>query len=198
MKISVLTRVPLALVYLRFLLAPVMLLLAVYQPLPAAFAVCLVAAFLSDFLDGVIARRLGVATTDLRRLDSCADTVFWLAALAAAWIRYPQVIHEHWLPMLSLLLLEALRNLLDLIKFRREASYHMWSAKLWALTLFLAFVMLLAVGEASPWVSIAIAVGLLSDMEGLLISLVLTRWQHDVPTLAHVWRLRTHPSVDRR
>lgn len=89
MPAAILERLPLALVCLRFMLAPVVLLLAAYHPEPAAFAVCLAAAFLSDFLDGVIARRLGVATPGLRRLDSCADTAFCLAALAAAPGSYP-------------------------------------------------------------------------------------------------------------
>ncbi len=198
MPTAVLNRLPLALVCLRFLLAPVMLLLAVYWPLPMAFALCLAAALLSDFLDGVIARRLGIATAGLRRLDSCADTVFWLAALMAVWMRYPQVVQEYRFPLLALLLLEAVRYILDFLKFRREASYHMWSAKLWSLALFLAFVMVLVAGQASPWVGIAIGLGLVSDAEGLLISLVLPRWQHDVPTLVHAWRHRTHPSTDDR
>src|SRR5215469_1986808 len=39
---------------------------------------------LSDIFDGIIARRLGVATSRLRRADSLADVIFWLAVLAAA------------------------------------------------------------------------------------------------------------------
>jgi CDP-diacylglycerol--glycerol-3-phosphate 3-phosphatidyltransferase len=45
----------------------------------------LVAGFLSDAYDGILARRLGVATESLRRLDSLADTLFYAAALAVAW-----------------------------------------------------------------------------------------------------------------
>jgi hypothetical protein len=39
---------------LRALLAPVVMLLSLFAPLPQAFAVCLVAAFLSDIFDGAI------------------------------------------------------------------------------------------------------------------------------------------------
>ena len=36
--------------------------------------------FLSDIFDGVMARRLGIATATLRRLDSVADAPFYVAA----------------------------------------------------------------------------------------------------------------------
>ena len=59
-------------------------LLALYLPSPSGFGLCLIAAFLSDVFDGILARRLGVATPTLRRLDSIADSVFYLAAVFAA------------------------------------------------------------------------------------------------------------------
>src|SRR6266853_6691870 len=68
--------VPAMLTGLRVMLAPVMLLLAWYDPRPPAFAVCLTLAFLSDVFDGILARRLNVATPGLRRVDSIADSVF--------------------------------------------------------------------------------------------------------------------------
>ena len=35
-----------------------------------------------------------------------------------------------------------------------------------------------------------IAVGVYNEVEGLLASLVLPAWHHDVPTLWHAWALR--------
>src|ERR1700686_4057943 len=84
-KISAKSTAPLLLTGLRAMLAPVMLLLAWYHPRPLAFAVCLILAFLSDVFDGILARRLNVATPGLRRLDSIADSVFYVAALLATW-----------------------------------------------------------------------------------------------------------------
>lgn len=196
---AMLHRLPLALVLSRILLlTPAMLLLAYYRPIPWAFAVCLAAAFLSDFFDGVIARHLGVATAGLRRLDSLADTVFCLAAVSVVWWLHPTVIRAYAAPLILLLALELLRYALDILKFHREASYHMWSSKLWGLSLFLAFFMLLVVGQAVPWVGLAIILGIVSDVEGLLISLVLPVWRHDVPSLVHAWRIKAHLSADSR
>lgn len=183
-------KLPLALTAFRALLAPVVVLLSLFAPLPPAFAVCLVAAFLSDIWDGVLARRLGIATANLRRLDSVADTLFYAACVFAAWHLYPAAIARHLGSLAVLATLEVMRYALDFLKFRREASYHMWSSKVWGIALFLGFFGLLVLGSSGVALSGAIYVGIFADLEGLLISLALRRWQADVPTLVHALRVR--------
>jgi phosphatidylglycerophosphate synthase len=183
-------QVPLYLTALRALLAQVVVLLAIFYPSPAAFGLCLVLAFLSDVFDGILARRLGIATPTLRRLDSLADTVFYVAAVFAAWHLHPAVIQEHKSELLALGSLELARYAFDWVKFRREASYHMWSSKLWGLALFAGFFALLTLGISGLPVTIAIYTGIVADVEGIAISLVLRQWRTDVPTLVHALRLR--------
>jgi phosphatidylglycerophosphate synthase len=185
-----LRHLPLSLTLLRALLAPVVVVLALAWPNGAAFGACLVAAFLSDVFDGIIARRLGVATATLRRLDSVADSLFYVAALFAAWQLQPQALLAHRTGLVPLVALEAARYAYDLRKFGREASYHMWSSKLWGIALFAGFFSLLALGQSGWPVAAAIWVGVVADLEGLAISVVLPRWTHDVPSLVHAWRLR--------
>jgi phosphatidylglycerophosphate synthase len=181
---------PILLTALRALLAPVVVSLSLFAPLPPAFAICLIAALLSDIFDGVLARRLGIATANLRRLDSVADTVFYAACVFAAWHLYPAAIDRHVESLVALIALEAIRYIADFLKFRREASYHMWSSKLWGIALFVGFFSLLVFGSNGVAVSCAIYVGIAADIEGLVISFVLPRWQADVPTLLHALRLR--------
>ena len=183
-------QLPLALTLLRAALAPVMALLAMFRPEPTAFVLCLVAAFLSDVFDGVIARRLGIATPGLRRLDSLADSLFYAAALFAAWQLHPEVLVAHRLGLGLLLALEALRYGFDFWKFRREASYHLWSSKLWGIALFVAFLLLLGFGSGGFAIGVAIALGVVADLEGLAISMLLREWKNDVPSLVHALRLR--------
>ncbi|MET0383413.1 MAG: CDP-alcohol phosphatidyltransferase family protein [Burkholderiaceae bacterium] len=187
---SGLVALPFALTALRALLAPAMVSLAVVWPSHPAFGACLVAAFLSDVFDGVIARRLGIATANLRRFDSIADTLFYAGASFAAWHLEPQALLDHRTALVLLVLLEISRYAFDLIKFKREASYHMWSSKLWGLALFVGFFSLLALGRSGWAVTAAIWLGLVADIEGLAISAVLTRWTNDVPSIAHAIRLR--------
>ena len=185
-----LARVPIALTGLRALLGPVVVLLALFFPDRALLGACLVLAFVSDVLDGVVARRLGVATPGLRRLDSIADSVFYLGALVAAWRLHPSVILGYLPELLVLGGLEVARLVLDMAKFGREASYHAWSAKLWGILLFLGFFALLALGSPSLWFTLAIYAGIVADIDGLAISLLLREWRTDVPSFVHALRLR--------
>jgi CDP-diacylglycerol--glycerol-3-phosphate 3-phosphatidyltransferase len=182
---------PLALTALCAALAPVVVLLALWlPPARAAFGLCLVLAFFSDVFDGILARRLGVATATLRRLDSIADTVFYVAATFAVWTLHPSALRERWLPLAGLVVLEAARYAFDLLKFGREASYHMWSSKLWGVALFAGFFSLLALGADNALVDAAVWVGLAADLEGLAISVVMRSWRSDVPSVVHAIRLR--------
>jgi CDP-diacylglycerol--glycerol-3-phosphate 3-phosphatidyltransferase len=153
------------------------------------FAICLVAAFVSDIFDGVIARRLGIATPSLRRLDSVADSLFYVSATFAVWLLDPQAITSRLSLLGVLIALELARYAFDFFKFRREASYHMWSSKLWGLALFVAFMSLLAFDADNVLVTAAVVLGILCDIEGLAISIVLKRWQSDVPNFAAAARL---------
>ncbi|MBS0380762.1 MAG: CDP-alcohol phosphatidyltransferase family protein [Proteobacteria bacterium] len=183
-------RLPLLLTLVRAATAPLMVVLALWRPWPAAFGVCLVIALVTDIFDGILARRLGVATANLRRLDSIVDTLFYGCATFALWHLYPQVLRSRWVPLAILLGLELLRYGFDLLKFGREASYHMWSSKAWGLALFIAFFSALALGLDNALIDFAIWLGILADLEGLAISLVLKHWRRDVPSIVHALRLR--------
>jgi phosphatidylglycerophosphate synthase len=181
---------PLLLTVLRAVLAPVMVLLAWYYPRPLAFAVCLILAFLSDVFDGILARRFNVATPGLRRLDSIADSVFYVAALLAAWHLHASELWDYLPALVVLAAIEMARYGFDLLKFRREAAYHLWSSKLWGICLFVGFFSLLVLERGGLFVAVPIYVGILVDFEGLAVSFVLCEWKSDVPSIVHAWRLR--------
>jgi phosphatidylglycerophosphate synthase len=186
---------PWLLVVGRALAGPVILLAAgAGVPGPVLVAI-LVAAILSDILDGVIARRRGVATESLRRADSIADTIFYLSALGALVVRAPPLLQEHALGIGAVLVLELARLAVELRKFGRQAAYHMWSAKLWGVTLFLGFSEALLRGAAGPLFQLAIVVGIVTDLEGLAASIILRRWRHDVPSIWHAVLLARSPAV---
>src|SRR5262249_47494534 len=98
---------PLTLTGLRLLLAPAVVWLAYPWPSRPASVGCRTAGLLSDVFDGVLARRLGVATAALRRLDSAADVVFYLAVLWSAAVVYPEVVWAYTPGFAALLGLEA-------------------------------------------------------------------------------------------
>lgn len=182
--------IPIILTASRGLLAPVVVLLAVFHRSKPAFGACLIFAFVSDIFDGIIARRMNVATPNLRRLDSITDTIFYLCTAFAAWHLYPSAVEQHLTALIVLGVLEVARYVFDLRKFGREASYHMWSSKLWGIALFCGLFSLLALGSAGIAVAAAIYLGIIADIEGLAISVILREWESDIPTFAHAYQRR--------
>lgn len=181
---------PLLLVTLRLLLGPAVVFLALTHRRGLWLVIAIVLALLSDIYDGRIARHYGVATEALRRYDSICDTIFYLSVAVSAWIveRAALVAVAKWL--IAVATLEVIRYVFDFVKFRREASYHMWSAKLWGLFLAFSSCALLGWGIGGMLLKMALIIGIVSDFEGLAISMVLQRWAHDVPTIFHALRLR--------
>jgi len=175
---------------LRLLLAPVLVWL-VYASAPGVvFAGVVLVAFGSDYFDGVIARRLGVASAELRHFDSRADLVFYATAAWAVWRLHPDVVRSVAVPGLIVIGLDVVRHIFDFAKFGRDVAYHAWSSKVWGLSLALALVLLMGLGVSQPFVGITVILGLIAQIEGLLISVALPVWTHDVPTLIHALRIR--------
>jgi CDP-diacylglycerol--glycerol-3-phosphate 3-phosphatidyltransferase len=179
---------------LRLLLAPVLVWL-VYAGAPGVvFAGVVLVAFVSDYFDGVIARRLGVASAELRHFDSRADLVFYATAAWAVWRLHPDIVRSVAIPALVVVGLDVVRHIFDFAKFGKDVAYHAWSSKVWGLSLALALVLLTGFGISQPFVGITIILGLIAQIEGLLISVALPVWTHDVPTLIHALRIRNAPA----
>ncbi|HEX2781282.1 MAG TPA: CDP-alcohol phosphatidyltransferase family protein [Gemmatimonadaceae bacterium] len=179
----------LALTLLRLALAPVAVALGLTRAPGWTMAVTLVAGFVSDVLDGVVARRTGTATAALRRLDSVVDTVFYLGVAAAAWLLYRDAIRPV-LPWIGAVVgTELLTNAVSWLRFRREASYHSLTARVFGFCLFGAMLVLFLSGSAALIVP-AVVVGLLSHAENLAITFTLPEWRHDVYSIFVAMRLR--------
>ena len=184
-----LEKLPRYLVLFRFVLGPVIVFAYFLDAQPYIYGLILTFGFLSDYFDGVIARRLGVSTSDLRSLDSWADTTFYMCVFAVALSLYHSLLDDYWVAIAVLITLEVIRHVYDRVKYGRSASYHMWSAKFWGLCLYLAFMQLLVFGETQYVFMLAIVVGIISDLEGLFASIVLSSWKADVPSLYHAIKL---------
>jgi CDP-diacylglycerol--glycerol-3-phosphate 3-phosphatidyltransferase len=183
-------RVPAGLVTLRAVLGPAIVAACLGGRSRYWLLGMLVAAFLSDIFDGVLARRLGVATAGLRLADSVVDIFFYFCVGVACLVAFPGVWREHHAGILLVAGLEAGRWGFDLAKYGKIAAYHMWSAKLWGILLFLGCGEVFLRGAPRALFTAMIAVGIYNEVEGLLASLLLPAWHHDVPSLWHAWVLR--------
>lgn len=174
----------------RVLFAPLVLWLALTGRLGWLISVCIVLEVILDIFDGIVARSFGVATPILRRMDSVVDTIFYLTILFCAWTLHAAELRRRSILLASLLFLEVFRYVFDYLKFHREAAYHMWSSKAWGLVLGAAVIALLGFNIAGWLLSTALLVGILCDIEGLLVSALLYESVEDVPHLFRALKLR--------
>jgi CDP-diacylglycerol--glycerol-3-phosphate 3-phosphatidyltransferase len=174
----------------RLFLAPVILWVSWDGTAGWPYVLCLALAFISDYYDGVVARHFGVVTPALRRLDTLVDTIFYICAIIAVWFVHEEVIRHYGWGIALVAGLELGRMVTDQLKFGKQASYHMWSAKLWGIFLLIGLVWLMGFAQDNWFVWLSVWWGVMAEIEGLLTSLVLPRWTHDVPTIVHAWRIR--------
>jgi phosphatidylglycerophosphate synthase len=176
---------PAALVAFRALVSPLLVWDAWDGMVTGWFLAAFIAAFLSDVLDGMIARRLGVSTSRLRYADTWADITLYLAVLLSAWLTHKATLMALGWPFALLLASTAASWGVDLLKYGRLSSYHPWSAKAWGVTLAIAIVALFGWSYTGWAMWLMMGVGVLSNLECIAMSLVLPRWTHDVPSIIH-------------
>ena len=180
--------VPRLLIYTRLACAPLVLFAAFAGWSGISLMVIAAVALLTDYFDGVIARQLRIDTAALRHFDSQADTVFYFAAGIALFVRFPGAWHAFRYGIGALVLVELGRMIFEWRKFGRPAAYHMWSAKLWGVSMLAGFIEV-ALGGGGRFLFAAIALGYLTNIEGLVASIVLREPHHDVATAWHAIRI---------
>ena len=183
------TKVPAALIMIRAICGPALVAAAAAGSSPWLLSSLVTVAFVSDVFDGIIARRLGVATELLRRADTIVDTAFYACAVIALLLWAPSVLGAHLVGLGLIVSLELVRWAIERRRYGRLAAYHMWSAKAWGITLWLGFCEAFLTGQPGPLMQAAVVMGVLADCEGLTASLVLSSWQHDIRTVWHAARL---------
>jgi CDP-diacylglycerol--glycerol-3-phosphate 3-phosphatidyltransferase len=145
-------------------------------------------AFVTDYLDGMVARAFGTATPALRKADSAADTLFHLALFWFICRHHPDEIRRDWTAIAMYLLSAAVWYTLDAIRWHRLAGFHAYSAKLFSVLLLLWIVQLLRGGKTGPLLAIALVTGTLSNIECAVISLRLDKDQSDVSSIFKLMR----------
>lgn len=183
-------RLPAFLIFFRFALGPGIVLLGFCFPNGVLLVSCIGLALLSDIFDGGLARRWHVDTETLRRWDTRADTFFYICVLLVAMLRYPAAFERRWILLASLAIAEAAQHIFAAIKYGRHASYHSVLSKIWGLMMATAMCALLGFGLDNWFLDLTLAWGVLCNLQGLAMSLMLPTWHKDVPTLFHAARIR--------
>ena len=184
-------QLPRLLIFFRAAAALVILAFPLLDPGARLVLVAIIwAGLLSDILDGMVARRAGLDTDNLRRLDSAVDVLFWLSVLSTALWLEPGALQPWSLWLLGLIFGEGLIYAVNRIRFRRGSATHAWSAKLFGLALLAGFSELFLTGATGTLFVGMIVTGYLALLDVLAIALILPHWARDVPSLYHAIRMR--------
>jgi cardiolipin synthase len=182
---------PNALTAFRFVCAPVLLALA-YQGYAAAFLLLLAAAFLSDALDGIIARLTNQVTHFGAVLDSWADMITYLTVATASWWLWPEMVRREALYVAMIIASYLLPAAAGLIKYGTFTSYHTLGVKLAAVAVGTAYYLLFLGGPAWPF-RMSSGVCVLAAVEEIAITAVSQGLQSNVRSIWDVMRQQRPP-----
>lgn len=184
--------IPYLLIATRIILAPIILLLAYFKGAESRFLILFLMYFglLTDIFDGIIARKVGVSSEKLRRLDSQTDLVFWLSLGFASYFLNAELIKNEWKGVALIFVMEALCYIISWLKFGKETCTHAFLSKMWGLSLLIAFTCLIGFQQAGWTFYLTVILGFVSHIDVILIILILPKWQYDVPSSYHAWKIK--------
>ncbi|WP_456312867.1 CDP-alcohol phosphatidyltransferase family protein [Pseudomonas shirazensis] len=191
--------IPILLIVFRFLMGPILITLTYNfgNEIRKELILLVFLGLLSDIFDGIIARRLGISSEKLRRMDSQTDLVFWLCVAWCSWILNPEIIIENAYSIAVIFIMEVLTYVFSFMKFRKETCTHAILSKLWGVILLLAFVSMIGFGHAGIPFFLAVFFGIVGHIDVYLIIYFLPKWTHDVPSSYHAYLIREGKSIKR-
>jgi phosphatidylglycerophosphate synthase len=164
---------PNALTRARLAALPVLWVVALFQQ-PAALAVGTAAAAATDVADGILARRLGVASEKGGALDSLADHLLSISLLAWLLIFRPEFFREQLGPLLAWFAFALCVLAAGWVRHRQMVNLHLYSAKAAGTVGYVFGILLLFGGGYSPaFFAFTMALLWIAGAESLLV--ILTR-----------------------
>lgn len=167
-------------------LAPVLLLLAWFQA-GQIFIIVLALAYVSDAVDGPIARRFGQESPIGPGLDTWADVAIYLSVPLGAWWLWPELFMREILYFVIIIASIIFPLLAGLARFRRTTSYHTWLTETAAVCTSVSSLLLFA--DITPWpFRVSSVLCLAAGMEEILITMYIREPVSNVLSLWHVIR----------
>ena len=174
----------------RLLTVPVLIVLAA-QENRYAFGVLLVAALVSDILDGLLARALSLESQLGALLDSTADALLLPVAAYGVWVFHPDIVRTYRGAFALVLLLWLGEYLVAFWRYRRLSSFHTYLARAAAYAMGI-FVGGLFVFGFVPWLMwLAVVLAVCASVEEYLLLWQLPQWRSNVRGLWWVMRRAT-------
>lgn len=173
----------------RLVTAPVLIWL-IFTHQACVFKWLLAISFLTDLLDGWLARRYHTMSIVGARLDSVADDLTVVSGIIAVVVLKPEFLKQQEVFIIILVALFLTQTILALLRYGKITSFHTWLAK-WAALMQGSFLILLFF-LSDPLLIIfytAFAVTVLDLLEEIVLMMILPEWKANVKGL--YWVLKT-------
>ncbi len=175
--------------------APVLIFL-IFTHQPDLFKWLLAVSFLTDAVDGYLARKYKVTSKFGARLDSIGDDLTIAAAIIGLFVLKPGFISSQKMLVMILLVLFVLQNIFAYTRYRKQTSFHTYIAK--AAALLQGFFMLSIFFLPQPVMILFYAaayVTILDLIEEIILISLLPKWEADVKGVYWVLKKRKSKKI---
>lgn len=174
----------------RLALVPVLWVMALNN-LSLYVGLGLIACFITDVLDGRLARRLHQVTEFGSKFDSLVDNLLIPSALAWLWFLQPGVYWDHPAVWVAAFALYFGSLVVGIIKFRRFANLHLLSKRYGSVVMYAFVSSALITGQYYGWLFVAaMSIFILSSAEGMVIQLTRSEVDEHMGSIVLLWLQR--------
>ncbi|MGZ9159455.1 MAG: CDP-alcohol phosphatidyltransferase family protein [Nitrospira sp.] len=182
---SALLTVPGLLCLYRLAMAPVIIALALSEE-RTLFVVFLCVSFVTDVIDGPIARARNQCTEIGARLDSVADLLTYIAALVGVFHFEYRAVEQHLLIFFVFIASLCLFGVISFVKFGQAPAFHLYSFKINALLQAIMIFYLLVFGFNKSLYYFSMGFGVLAGLEAIITVLIVDKPIADAKSLYSV------------
>lgn len=172
----------------RLVLVPVLFYLA-WTGKSTLFLVFFTCALFSDCVDGFLARKLNQVSEFGTKLDTWADFAMYMSLPICAWWLWPDVIRREAPFVIAAVTSYIVPIIFAFLKYGRNTSYHTWGAKLSAVLMSGAMLVIFAGGPAWPF-RLFTPFFVLVELEEIAMTAILSEWRANVPTFWHAMKFK--------
>jgi len=171
----------------RIVAAPVLLVLALMGE-REFFSWFLLFSYMTDGIDGFLARRLNVSSARGSQLDSYGDQFTFVVALIGLWIFENEFIRENLLLILIAFIPYLIQMILAFSKYGKATAFHTYLAKLSAIVQSIFILWILFFEPVYPLFYLMIVLGILETVEEIALIFMYDKWVEGVKGI--IWALR--------
>ncbi|WP_121666554.1 CDP-alcohol phosphatidyltransferase family protein [Mesonia aquimarina] len=168
---------------LRILIAILLALIVLFKGEKIIFGILMITGFLSDFLDGYIARHYNQVTTRGASLDSAGDAILSLIVILGIVHFETSFIKEHLYSIIPVVFLYFFQLAFAYLKYGNSSSFHTYAAKLAAGIQGVFFTVIIFFKPLQWLLYITLIISVLETLEEIILIKKLNKPQTDIKGL---------------